>query len=112
MQYLVANNIGTTVTSMFPSAFYRAAKGDYREVAQAWLDNTRGQGSAMSYMMDCASGMSAARRARIKREAGETLLGDLMNDPFPGICEGLNAPDLGDEFRAPVKADVPVLFIS
>ena len=112
MQFLVANNIGTTVTLTFPAAFYRASKGDYADVARAWLNSTRGQGSAMSLMMDCASGMTAARRERVKREAGGTLLGDLMNDPFPGACEGLGAPDLGDEFRSPVRADVPVLFIS
>lgn len=113
LQNFVANNIGTTVTASFPALFYRASKGDYRDFAQIWLDQTHDElGSAMSFMMDCASGQTAARRARIKSEAATTLLGDLMNAPFPDICEEWKAPDLGDEFRSPVKADVPVLFIS
>ena len=113
LQYIVANNIGTTVTASFPALFYRASKGDFSNPAQVWLDISRdGIGSAMSYMMDCASGQTAARRERIAREAKGTLLEDIFNFPFPEICEEWKAPDLGDEFRSLVKADVPVLFIS
>jgi pimeloyl-ACP methyl ester carboxylesterase len=113
LQYLVANNIGTTVTASFPALFYRASKGDFSEIAQFWLNTTRdGIGSAMSYMMDCASGQTAARRERIAREAEGTLLEDVFNFPFPGVCEEWQAPDLGDDFRSLVRANVPVLFIS
>jgi len=113
VQFLVANNIGTTVTARFPAAFYRASKGDFTNVAQVWLDQTRSEiGSAMSYMMDCASGETAARRERIEREAKGTLLEDFANFPFPDVCEEWKAPDLGDAFRAPLHSDVPVLFIS
>lgn len=83
MQFLVANNIGTTVTQRFPAGFYRASKGDFTEVAQVWLNQTRsGIGNAMSYMMDCASGQTAARRALIEKEAKGTLLEDLSNFPL------------------------------
>jgi len=113
MQYIVANNIGTTVTARFPALFYRASKGDFTNPAQVWLDQSRSEiGSAMSYMMDCASGQTAARRDLIEREAKGTLLEDIFNFPFPDVCTEWNAPDLGDEFRAPLKSDVPVLFIS
>ncbi|HET7285947.1 MAG TPA: alpha/beta hydrolase, partial [Pyrinomonadaceae bacterium] len=113
MQYIVANNIGTTVTARFPAMFYRASKGDFTNPAQVWLSQSRsGIGSAMSYMMDCASGQTAARRERIAREAKGTLLEDIFNFPFPDVCEEWKAPDLGDEFRAPLRSDVPVLFIS
>jgi pimeloyl-ACP methyl ester carboxylesterase len=63
-------------------------------------------------MMDCASGASAERRERINRESKETLLANLADQVFPDVCEALNSPDLGPDFRAPVKSDVPVLFIS
>ena len=113
MQYIVANNIGTTVTARFPALFYRASKGDFTNPAQIWLDESRSEiGSAMSYMMDCASGQTAARRERIASEAKGTLLEDIFNFPFPDVCTEWNAPDLGDAFRAPVHSDVPVLFIS
>lgn len=113
MQYIVANNIGTTVTARFPALFYRASKGDFTNLAQVWLNESRrGIGSAMSYMMDCASGQTAARRELIEREAKTTLLEDISNFPFPGVCEEWKAPDLGDTFRSPLKSDIPVLFIS
>ena len=113
MQYIVANNIGTTETARFPALFYRASKGDFTNPAQVWLNESRTEiGSAMSYMMDCASGQTAARRERIEREAKTTLLADLSNFRFPDVCEEWKAPDLGDAFRAPLRSDVPVLFIS
>ena len=113
LQYIVANNIGTTVTANFPALLYRASKGDFTNPAQVWLNTSRQSlGSAMSYMMDCASGQTAARRERIAREAKETLLEDISNFPFPGVCEAWKAPDLGDQFRSPITSNVPVLFIS
>lgn len=113
MQYIVGNNIGTTVTANFPAFFYRASKGDFTNPAQVWLSISRqGVGSAMSYAMDCASGQTPARREQIAREAKGTLLEDLFNFPFPDICEEWKALDLGDEFRSPLKSNVPVLFIS
>lgn len=113
LQYIVANNIGTTATATFPALFYRASKGDFTNPAQVWLNTSRqGIGSAMSYMMDCASGQTAARREQIAREAKATLLEDISNFPFPDVCEEWNAPDLGEEFRSPLKSNVPVLFIS
>ena len=113
MQRIVANNIGSTIAAAFPALFYRASKGNYEDAAYSWLNATRYPvGSAMSYMMDCASGQTTTRREQIRREAPSTLLGAMMNDPFPEVCEAWNAPDLGDEFRAPVKSNVPVLFIS
>ncbi len=113
MQFLAANNIGTEVIASYPVNFYRASQGDYSPAAQAWFNQTRGGiGSAMSYMMDCASGITSARREQIKRETAGTLLEDLANYPFPAICEAWNAPDLGDAFRSPVRSEVSALFIS
>jgi pimeloyl-ACP methyl ester carboxylesterase len=113
MQYIVASNIGTTVTARFPALFYRASKGDFTNPAQVWLNESRRSiGSAMSYMMDCASGQTVARRERIAKEAKVTLLEDVFNFPFPNVCEEWKAPDLGDAFRSPLRSDVPVLFIS
>ncbi|HXS01225.1 MAG TPA: alpha/beta hydrolase [Pyrinomonadaceae bacterium] len=113
MQFIVANNIGTTVTARFPALFYRASKGDFTNPAQVWLNQSRSDiGSAMSYMMDCASGQTATRREQISREAKGTLLEDIFNFPFPEVCEEWKAPDLGDAFRAPLQSDIPLLFIS
>ena len=113
MQYIVANNIGTTVTARFPALFYRASKGDFTNPAQVWLNQSRSEiGSAMSYMMDCASGETPARRVLIDKEAKTALLADFANFPFPDVCQEWKAPDLGDTFRSPLRSEVPVLFIS
>jgi hypothetical protein len=34
-----------------------------------------------------------------------------MNFPASGLCAAWGSPDLGDGFRAPVRSDVPVLFV-
>jgi pimeloyl-ACP methyl ester carboxylesterase len=112
-QRIVAANIGTTLTAAFPAFFHRALRGELEDAARVWLNTTRTPiGSAMAFMMDCASGQTEARRERIRGEAPETLLGSLVDDPFPEVCDAWNAPDLGDGFRSPVRSDVPVLFIS
>jgi pimeloyl-ACP methyl ester carboxylesterase len=91
------------------------SKGDFSFAAQRWVAfNRPGQsiGSAMSYMMDCHSGISPTRRNQIAQEAKTTLLGDVMDFPFPDVCEAWGNPDLGAAFRAPVKTKIPTLFIS
>ncbi len=113
LQLLTASNIGTTVTRDFPRIYHAASKGDFSLIAQVWLRESRREiGSAMSLMMDCASGASADRRKLIERESKETLLGNLADQIFPDVCDVLGGVDLGPDFRAPVKSDVPVLFIS
>jgi hypothetical protein len=66
----------------------------------------------MAFMMDCYSGISSERRRQIEREAKSALLGDVMDFPFPGVCEVWTKSDLGEKFRAPVKTNIPALFIS
>ena len=68
--------------------------------------------SLMSVAMDCASGATAARQKRISGEAAGTLLGDVINMPFPEICAGVSVADAGDAFRAPVRSSAPTLIIS
>lgn len=96
-----------------PDFVARLEKGDWMALALAAVPNRFGSGnSAMSIAMDCASGISAARRARIAEEATHTLLGDAINAPFPEICAGLGIPDAGDAFRGPLVSNVRALLIS
>jgi pimeloyl-ACP methyl ester carboxylesterase len=69
-------------------------------------------GLPMSFLMDCASGATVERLTRIDRESAQCLLGNAINFPFPAINAAWNAPDLGDEFRGPLRSDVPALLIS
>jgi len=113
LQVFTAGNMGTETVARFPMMYYAASKGDYAPFAQTWLALTRSSiGNLMSIMMDCYSGQTAARRERIAREAPASLVANYADQAFPDICEAVGNPDLGDAFRAPVKSDVPALFIS
>ena len=97
-----------------PAALVAMQDGDYGAIARSVLEDRRTAGvfTAMAMVMDAASGMSAAREARIAREAPTTLLGDVGTYAFRAIAEAWDAPDLGDAFRGPLESDVPCLFIA
>lgn len=88
-------------------------RGDFSAVAQLVA---RGRSArrelAMSLAMDCASGATAERLALIERQARTAILGDAGNFGIRAACASWPHEDLGDEFRSPVRADIPVLFIS
>jgi len=114
LQYLTTNLFGGG-EGLLPRNYYILSKGDFSGAAQMWLrsiGSRPGIGSAMSFMMDCFSGISPERRRQIAREAKETLLGDIMDFPFLDVCDAWGNPDLGEDFRKPVKSTVPALFIS
>lgn len=114
LQFLVSQNMGfARDVSTVPALLYPLSQRDYADVAQAILA-FRGipHPSAMTFMMDCSSGASDERLARIDREAEETLLGDVLNLPFPAVCEAWGDPDLGPAFRAPANVEAPTLLVS
>jgi pimeloyl-ACP methyl ester carboxylesterase len=114
LQLSTANGLGDIrFLGMLPARYLAMSQGDFSWLAgrvvrrrRSWL------GSAMFFHMDCASGATAERQARIEREAEDTLLGDAINFPFPAACDAWGCPDAGEAFRAPIRSDVPVLFIS
>ncbi|MGO8949150.1 MAG: alpha/beta hydrolase [Ktedonobacterales bacterium] len=114
LQLLTARRLGDhSFLQQLPRRYYAMSRGDYSWLGQEVLKLRRDWvGNAMSYCMDCASGVSPERAARIQREAGESLLGDAMDLPFPYVSAAWGIPDLGAEFRSPVVSDVPILFIS
>jgi pimeloyl-ACP methyl ester carboxylesterase len=96
-----------------PAFLYTMSRGDFRPLAQRALDyRTQRIGSLMPWLVICASGISDERLRRIKREARETLMGGAYNCLTPELGEALGNPDLGPAYRAPIRSDVPVLFIS
>jgi pimeloyl-ACP methyl ester carboxylesterase len=113
IQILTAFSFGSAEAAL-PARYYAMSKSDFSQAAQGWLGLSRGGsvGSAMAYMMDCASGLSNQRREQIAREAKTTLLEDVMDFPFPHVCDAWGNPDAGEAFRAPVKTHLPTLFIS
>jgi pimeloyl-ACP methyl ester carboxylesterase len=113
IQMLTVFSFGSAEAAL-PARFYAMSKGDFSLAARGWLGLSRlgSVGSAMAYMMDCASGLSSQRRQQIAREARTALLEDIMDFPFPHVCDAWGNPDAGDAFRAPAKTRLPTLFIS
>jgi pimeloyl-ACP methyl ester carboxylesterase len=114
LQYLTASAMGDTqFISQLPALFYAMDQGDFSLVMpQVVALRRRGIGSAMAFMMDCAAGISKQRFQRIEKEIPNTLLGALIDFPFPKVCSAWDQNDLGDQFRAAFKTKVPTLFIS
>lgn len=99
----------------FPLLFYTIDKGDYsilrKYVEKRYNQFSRGL-SGMSAMMDLYSGATADRIARIKREAGSSVLGNAMNFPDMHVADLWGNPDLGDDYRGPLLSATRTLFIS
>ena len=115
LQFLIANLLPGRVSAMkrFAAVAVAMSKGDFSFLAQLSLGARRDSiGSAMSFVMDCASGVSRKRWAQIKVEEKTRMVGSLIDFPFPEICEAWGRPDLGSTFRSPVRSNLPVLFIS
>ena len=113
-QFFLATFPGRVVRiRTLPASIHAMEKGDYGELARISLAIRReALGSAMSFMMDCSSGVSPSRMKTIKKEEPGSLVGGIIDFPFPGVCAPWRATDLGPAFRSPIRASIPVLFIS
>ncbi|MEM7199679.1 MAG: alpha/beta fold hydrolase [Planctomycetota bacterium] len=115
VQQWLAARIGRSAQeiSTVPAALVALAEGDASGVARDLLEERRTSGvyTAMGMAMDAASGMSKARAARIAAEADDCLLGDVVTHSYAAVAEAWGVRDLGDAFRGPLDAEVPVLIV-
>jgi len=113
VQLLAASSITDPPATVRLIKLYEAMdRGDFSRVAQIFLSlpstiTLRGMPEAM----DIASGVSNTRLAVIEQQAKTSLLSDLLNFPMPQLRGQLGVPDLGEQFRAPVKTAVPTLLV-
>jgi pimeloyl-ACP methyl ester carboxylesterase len=68
--------------------------------------------TGMSELMDVASGITEARLAEVRRQAGETLAGAAVNFPMPQLRGAVPGLDLGDRFRREIGSRHPVLLFA
>lgn len=96
-----------------PARVLPMLRSDYAPLA-LWAARTRRDNRelVMPLSMDCASGVSRERLERIDREAPGAVLGDIANLELRVVCAAWPRMDLGEDYRSPVRADVPVLFVS
>ena len=99
---------------VIPRLLYEIDRGEYG--ALAWFAGKRVGGlygiHAMAATMDVASGLSPARRALIAEKAETSLFGDLLCGHLLWMGDGLDAPDLGPEYRAAFTSTIPTLLLS
>lgn len=95
----------------WPEKILRIHNGDF---APAAAEKRRtGQwplSPAFFYAIDCASGLSDERARRIAQDPAASILGR-VNYFLDDDCPVWNVADLGPEFRAPYRSDVPVLIV-
>ncbi len=115
-QYLLRRDIGDTNDTKNVLRLIRdTARGDYAMLsafAARRFGEFGGGVALMGAAMDCASGTSPERRARINRELAGSLLGEMTNFPYPQVCQVLKLQALPESFRKPIISKLPALFIS
>jgi pimeloyl-ACP methyl ester carboxylesterase len=96
-----------------PMRLHQILQGNEAMLAERVADaRTTRRGLAMTAVVDCASGISPQRLARVEREAAVSWLGEATLSTDPWVCEAWPHVDLGPDFRAPIESAVPVLFVS
>jgi hypothetical protein len=99
-----------------PAMLYAMALGDDSLLTSVveGLYNGLGETNLMARAIDCASGASEERLARVRREAAWALLGNPSENLVrsPDFCELFDSIDLGADFRRPIWSDVRTLFVS
>lgn len=115
-QWLFSNLLGSVHggIDILPALVLALDQGDAEPCARllAEFKGDFGVGTAMAWMIDASAGASKPRLARIAREAKTCLLGGWVDFPHPQVASAWGAVDAGSAFRAPPKADTPVLFIT
>ncbi|MEZ4769913.1 MAG: alpha/beta hydrolase [Caldilineales bacterium] len=115
LQRATAANLGSTPFLRSLPARYQAMRAaDFSWLAQEAIEYRLSppDRNLMPILVDYASGATAARRALIDAQTSQTLLGNGINEPFHRSHHLLGRFDLGDEFRGPLRCDVPSLLIS
>lgn len=95
----------------WPATVLALHAGDYTAAARAVLRTTQRPGypTASFFMLDCGSGISAARAARLRADTAIAVVGDL------GWWYRVNCAvwpsDLGEAFRRNFATDIPTVFV-
>ena len=96
-----------------PARFAAMRQGDFSWLARETQTlRTPGAGNAQQVAVDCADGVSAERRALVRESAAKSILGDVMDVPWPDSCAAWGIRDLGAANRTPVRSSARVLLIS
>lgn len=102
-----------TLPDLFANLEKREKTEDIAKLVQQII-RQRPIGTAMTYAMHVASGVSRERLRTIAAQTGTAIFGNAINWGIgdPAFVSALGVADLGPSFRARFRSSVPVLFIS
>jgi pimeloyl-ACP methyl ester carboxylesterase len=99
-----------------PSVIHRAADGDFTYAAQIIAENNHlrwGRGSVGTLLsIVCSEDVPFIAPGDARRADAESLLGAPLTDELLDACAGWPRAALPQDYRDPVRSDVPVLLLS
>jgi pimeloyl-ACP methyl ester carboxylesterase len=96
---------------VWPETILAMHRGDFTAIARRVAGQTGLRlPDPMHFSMDCASGASAARKARSRTDPARRLFGDL-NFEYEVACEVWPSDDLGPAFRTHLVSPIPTLIV-
>lgn len=103
----------TAFLQQLPGLYDMVSRGDLSWLARWSAKVRQGHPSNLaSLLITCASGASKERRALIKAEAADSLIGDAVDLLGADACAPVAELELGDAFRRPITTDIPMLLMS
>lgn len=115
MRYFLRRDMGdTNDLPVWPAAIRMTLDGDLRMLTSLAGRRFRELAGVplMGMLVDCASGASEERIARIEEEVSASVTGAMTDSWFPEVCTLLPEARLGPDFRSRFVSDVPTLFLS
>ncbi|RME51832.1 MAG: alpha/beta fold hydrolase [Deltaproteobacteria bacterium] len=103
-----------TTSMALPKHLFAFSQGNFESLARWTAKRIRSphRSNLTAILTDCASGATAERKEKIRGSEETFFPTEIVNFPFPAVCDFVPYRDLGDEFRTPFSSRVPVLFIS
>jgi pimeloyl-ACP methyl ester carboxylesterase len=114
LQLALVQALGSARTiATLPRGIAQMQRGDFSVLSSvAVMQRQRfGVGNAMKPLMNLASSATPSRLMRIEDETNASLLGDALDFPERKLASVWPAEDLGDDFRAAISSDLPVLIL-
>ncbi|HEV2549516.1 MAG TPA: alpha/beta fold hydrolase [Stellaceae bacterium] len=99
-----------------PWTIHRAYTGDWTPIVDGILADARGLGGELSlglfFSITCSEDMPFVREQDVVSETQGTFLGDYRLRQQQAACRQWPQSNLPDDYRKPVRSDVPTLFVT
>jgi pimeloyl-ACP methyl ester carboxylesterase len=114
LQYLIAKSLsGPSEFATLPRLMAELAQRDYASLQRVMQRRVESNDfNALGYLLDGASGASAAREALVREQSATALLADAANFPVRDVARVLGAARLPNRYREDASSNAAVLFVT